>query len=468
VTTKKKITYTFMAAMVPALLFAFSTGPDARHTAAPGDDPLGCATAGCHTGAVKGGPINAGGGAVTASFSSGTSYTPGQPVTITVNVTDPVNRLHGFQMTARLGQTDADLSIQQAGRFSFTPDSGVFVLCDSNVPRTPDGDCPAGFPVEFIEHSSPRTGTWTFTWTPPATNQGPVHFYVAGNAVNGDGRNGPQDHVYTASYVLQPPAAFCGLSIPMITDVRRIEGWGDGTSFSSGSWLEIKGSNLAQNTRLWLDSDFKGNDAPTDLDGTSASVNGQAGFIEYISPTQINLQAPSDSATGPVSVTVKNCAGTSNPVTGSNLRKVAAAPGILAPPPDVSPLFTVGGRQYGEATFGFRFLFVGNPNPDFPGLFQPAKPNDSIVLYAIGLGDTTPAMIPGVRATGQEVFNSQVAVNFGSTPATVTRVALYGTFAGLYYITVTVPNVPDGDYQINITVDGQPLQQQPFFLTVHQ
>jgi hypothetical protein len=32
---------------------------------------------------------------------------------------------------------------------------------------------------------------------------------------------------------------------------------------------------------------------------------------------------------------------------------------------------------------------------------------------------------------------------------------------------VTVPDVPDGDYQINITVDGQPLQQQPFFLTVH-
>ena len=230
-TTGKKIVYTFVAAMVPTLLLAFSSGPDARHTAAPGDDPLGCATAGCHTGSVKGGPINTAGGAVTATFSSGTSYTPGQPVTITVNVTDPVNRLHGFQMTARLGQTDSDLSTRQAGRFSFASGSGVFVLCDSNVPRTPDGNCPDSFPVEFIEHSSPRTRTWTFTWTPPATDQGPVHFYIAGNAVNGDGRNGPEDHVYTASYVLQP-AAGCAQSVPVIGKVVSASGFGGLNTFA--------------------------------------------------------------------------------------------------------------------------------------------------------------------------------------------------------------------------------------------
>jgi uncharacterized protein (TIGR03437 family) len=65
-------------------------------------------------------------------------------------------------------------------------------------------------------------------------------------------------------------------------------------------------------------------------------------------------------------------------------------------------------------------------------------------------------------------LNAPVTVKFGTTPATVNRVSLYPTFAGLYYIIVTVPNVPDGDYQINITVDGQALQQQPFFLTVHR
>ncbi len=466
-TTQKKMIYAFVTAMAPTLLLAFSTGPDPRHTAAPGDNPLACATAGCHTGSVKGGPINAGGGAVTASFSTGNIYTPGQPVAITVNVTDPVNGLHGFQMTARLGNNDAEISTMQAGRFTFTSGSGVFVLCDNGVPRSAQGDCPAAFPIEFIEHNAPRTGAWTFTWTPPATDEGPVHFYIAGNAVNGDGRNGPQDHVYTASYVLQPLNASCTQSVPEITEVRRIEGWGDGTTFSSGSWLEIKGTNLAQTTRQWLDSDFNGRNAPTALDGTSALINGKAGFIEYISPTQIDLQAPADVATGPVPITVTNCAGTSNPAAGLDLMKITSAPGILAPAAEISPLFSKAGKQFGEATFGFAFRFVGNENPDFPGLFRPAKPNDSILLYAIGLGDTTPAMIPGVKATGEEVVNTRVEVSFGTTPAIVNRTALYPTFAGLYYLMVTVPDVPDGDYPINVSVDGQPLKQ-PFFLTVHR
>src|SRR6476660_3530414 len=99
-TTGRKIVYTFLAGMVPMLLFAFATGPDRRYTGAPGDDQLACASSGCHTGLAKGGPINPVGGSVTATFSSGSTYTPGQPVNITVDVTD-TNTLHGFQMTAR-------------------------------------------------------------------------------------------------------------------------------------------------------------------------------------------------------------------------------------------------------------------------------------------------------------------------------------------------------------------------------
>jgi hypothetical protein len=33
---------------------------------------------------------------------------------------------------------------------------------------------------------------------------------------------------------------------------------------------------------------------------------------------------------------------------------------------------------------------------------------------------------------------------------------------------VTVPNVADGDYAINVTENGQPLQQPAAFLTVHK
>src|SRR5579871_867021 len=111
---------------VPVYLCAHIAGPDPRHTAAPGDDPLACATAGCHTGLPKGGPLPyPGNGAVTATFSSGTTYTPGGgPITITVAVSDPVNTHYGFQMTARL---ESDLTNAQAGNFTAT--AGEIVLC---------------------------------------------------------------------------------------------------------------------------------------------------------------------------------------------------------------------------------------------------------------------------------------------------------------------------------------------------
>lgn len=466
-TTGKKIVYTFLAAMVPMLLFAFASGPDPGYSGAPPDNnPFACASAGCHTGSTKGGPINAAGGSVSATFSSGTTYTPGQAVTITVNVSDPANTWHGFQMTARL---DSDPT-KQVGRFSYTSGSGVFVLCQNNSPRSSSGNCPTNAPVEFIEHTQPSQSKWTFVWTPPATNQGTVHFYLAGNAVNLNNQADPGDHVYTASYVLQPPPV-CALSLPVITKVQSARGFGGLSSFAGGSYLEITGSNLAVNTREWLGPDFDGNNAPTSLDGTSVSVRGKPGFVSYISSKQVNVQAPADTATGPVAITVTNCSGTSAPAT---LTRSSTAPGLLAPPVDLNPYFTDNGKQYMVATFGAQYLFVGNANAKavtdgIANLFVPAKPGDSIWFYAIGFGDTTPAMTPGVIATGQEALpDGFVTVKFGSTPATITHASLYPTFIGLYFFIVTVPNVPDGDYQINVTVGGQPLQQGPMFLTVHK
>ena len=462
-TTGKKIVYTFLAAMVPTLLLAFSTGPDVRYTGGPGDSHFACATAGCHTGSPTGGPINSFAGfGVTATFSTGSTYTPGQPVTITVNVTDPVNTLHGFQMSARMGSSDAQLAVQQAGRFSFTG-SGLLVLCDNNVPRTPSGNCPANFPVEFIEHNAPRTGTWTFTWTPPATDQGPVHFYIAGNAVNGDGINDAQDHVYTASYVLQTATG----TPPSITEARGIEGWGGATTFSNGSWLQIKGSNFTDVAfRQWVyPDDFNGQNAPTSLGGVSVSINNKPAFVNFISPGQVNVAVPDDPAVGPVSVTVSGATGVSNTFSA---QKVAAAPGLLAPPSTFPFSFFVNGKQYLEATLGVSTTFIGNPNfvANFPFPFVPAKPGDSVLLYGIGFGDVNPPLPAGVVA-GSDKIAAPLTISFDQTPATINYSGHYPSFIGLYLLAVTVPDVPDGDHQIIVNLNGQQLPQT-VFLTVHR
>ena len=85
----------------------------------------------------------------------------------------------------------------------------------------------------------------------------------------------------------------------------------------AGSWVTIQGSNLANTTRTWRSSDFVGDDLPTSLDGVSVSIDGQPAFVEYISPTQINVQAPSDSMVGAVNVVVDNNGAVSAPATGA-------------------------------------------------------------------------------------------------------------------------------------------------------
>lgn len=456
------------AAVVPVYLFAYVIGPDPRRTAAPGDDALACATAGCHTGNPKGGPINAFGGSVNATFSSGNFYTPGSgPITITVSVSDPVNTHYGFQMTARL---ESDLANGQAG--DFTAGENQIVLCDDGSPKLPKG-CPANAKVQFIEHAFPSTNSsasttpYTFTWTPPATNVGPVHFYIAGNAVNNNRTNDPGDHVYTNSYVLGPVFQCTNTTKPVITAAHSAKGFGRMANFAPGSWLEIEGTNLASTTRQWQGYDFNGVNAPTTIDGVSATVNGKSAFIFYagagdVSPTQVNIQAPADTANGPVQITVKNCNATSDPFT---VTENPVVPGLLA-----TDLFKINGKQYLVSTFPDFVTYVGNAGlvPNFPYTFRPAKPNDTIVLYGIGFGAVNPSFAPGIIVTASNQLADQVTVLFDQTPATVTYRGLGQNLVGIYQFNIVVPNVPDGDYPINVTVGSIKAQPSPAYLTVRR
>jgi uncharacterized protein (TIGR03437 family) len=463
------------ATMVPIAVFAWEYGPQQRSTAAPGDDPLACATSGCHTGLAKGGPTNTGGGSVTATFSTGTTYTPSGPaITITVTVNDPVNKHFGFQMTAR---PESDLSQGQAG--DFTAGTHELVICDDGGKKPAKG-CSANAPVEFIEHDYPAgsqvsTTPYTFTWTPPATNIGNVHFYVAGNAVNGDLTN-QGDHVYTNSYVLTPalpPFDCTNTTPPVITSVDSASGYGGYAYFASGTWLEIKGTNLADPTdpRLtaatnpgqWTASDFTGGGtlAPTTLDGISVSVNGKPAYVWYLSTGQLNVQAPEDTEIGNIAITVTNCNATSPPVM---FARRALAPGFLAP-----SNYTANGTQYAVATFQSGGAYVLNTatGASFGLTSRPAKPGEGIILYGIGFGDVTPSILPGVVVGAGNALVNPVTISFGSAKASIVYQGLAGGFVGLYEFYVTVPTgLANGDYQINVTQNGTTVPQK-MSLTVH-
>jgi uncharacterized protein (TIGR03437 family) len=465
-----------LAVSLPALLLAHEYGPDPGYEGAPKEPtvvgpphPMACASAGCHTGLPNGGPINnfASGGVV-AVFSSGSSYTPGGgPITISVSVMDPVNTHYGFQMSAR---PESDLANTQAG--DFTPGANQIVICaDGSVKLK---NCPAGSTMQYVEHSYPQghsvgTTPYTFTWTPPATNVGKVHFYVAGNAVNNNLQADGGDHVYTAEYILSP--VLCSGQTPAITSIDSASAYGGYSYFASGSWLEIKGTNLANpaDPRLqnatqsgqWTAQDFTGANAPTSLDGVSVSINGKPAYVWYLSPTQLNVQAPDDSAVGTVAITVGNCSVTSAPVM---FARQALAPGLLAP-----PNYAVGGTPYLVATFASDGAYVLNTSAGaaFGLNSRPAKPGDVIIAYGIGFGDVTPSILPGVITQASNALTNPVAISFGSVNAALSYSGLAGSFVGLYEFYITVPpSLADGDYPIHVTQNGVALPQN-FFLTVH-
>lgn len=473
--TKIWITVGVFSVLVPLALLAWEFGPQQRVTGAPGDDPMACATSGCHTGLTKGGPINAGGGGVTATFSTGTTYTPGgAPITITVTVTDPANKHFGFQMTAR---PESDLSNGQAG--DFTAGTHQLVICDDGNPKPTKG-CSSNTPVEFIEHDFPAgsqvsTTPYTFTWTPPANNIGNVHFYVAGNAVNGNLQADSGDHVYTNSYVLTPAVAgftCTNTTPPVITSVDSASGYGGYNYFASGTWLEIKGTNLADaadprltaatNPGQWTTSDFTGSNAPTTLDGISVSINGKPAYVWYLSTGQLNVQAPEDTATGNVAITVTNCKATSSPIM---FARRALAPGFLAP-----SNYTANGTQYAVATFQSDGAYVLNTaaGASFGLTSRPAKPGDGIVLYGIGFGDVTKSpFLPGVIVGAANTLVNPVTISFGPAKASIAYQGLAGGFVGLYEFYITVPSgLANGDYQINVT-QGATTVPQTMSLTVH-
>jgi len=280
--------------------------------------------------------------------------------------------------------------------------------------------------------------------------------------VNNNAMPDPGDHVYTNSYVLTPlvPFVCTNTTIPVITSINSATDFGGGSSFAPGSWLEIKGTNLSQNTRQWAGYDFTGVNAPTKLDGVSAKVDGKDAAVYYISPGQINIQAPADTTTGPVPITVTNCNAnaTSSP---TMVTEAALVPGMLA-----TAAFNVGGKQYMVALFPDG-TFVGNTGLIQGVPFRPAKPGESITAYGVGFGDVTPSFPPGVVVTGQNKLTNPLTISFGTTAATTTYAGLGPNFVGLYQFNITVPNVADGDYQINVTVGGVKVPQT-MFLTVHK
>jgi protocatechuate 3,4-dioxygenase, beta subunit len=227
-------------------------------------------------------------------------------------------------------------------------------------------------------------------------------------------------------------------SAPVISSrssVVNAAGFQSGTA--PGAWISIHGFRLSATTRTWTSADIVNGKLPTSLDGVSVTINGRNAYIYYISPTQINVLAPSDSLSGSVPVVVTNANGTSESTT---VQLQTALPGFFRLTEDYVIATNAAGSYIG-------------PENVVPGILTtPARPLDVITLWGTGFGPTTPASDPSQVIEGANPLMNPATIRIGQSSAQVTYAGMTGT--GLYQFNVTVPDLPNGDYPVVAEVAG--------------
>jgi len=211
------------------------------------------------------------------------------------------------------------------------------------------------------------------------------------------------------------------------------------TTIQPGSWISIYGQNLANATTLW-NGDF-----PTSLGGVTVMIDGKPGYLWFVSPTQINLQAPDDTTTGSVNVVVTT-------PTGSPSSTVTLGP--------YGPSFSLYNNKYAAATVatpgvpgnsGSGYDYIGPPGA-LPFTTRPVKAGETLLLYGVGFGPTTPPIPAGQAFSGAAPSVSLPQITIGGMTATVSFAGIVE--AGLFQFNVVVPNAGSGDQLLQAMVGG--------------
>ena len=201
----------------------------------------------------------------------------------------------------------------------------------------------------------------------------------------------------------------------------------------------LYGTGLAWNTRAMAQEDIRGDRLPTVLAGTGVRilVNNMPAYIYYVSPTQVNFLFPSNLLPGRAGLQLV-LEGRAGPLVEITLGETA--PG----------LFCVDGETV-IATRVDGTLITRD---------QRARPGEVIVLYATGLGPTTPSLISGIVPSEiafiQKRSELRVALNGAAVSSeNILYAGISPGWAGLYQINLRLPNAVDKDPEIRIELGGQ-------------
>jgi uncharacterized protein (TIGR03437 family) len=202
---------------------------------------------------------------------------------------------------------------------------------------------------------------------------------------------------------------------------------------------------LAQDTAITVANAASGSAGPlapgsiASLYGTglpaspAVTVNGVTAPIFGAISSQINLQIPFEVGPGTAMV---NLMASSGVVGGATIQ-----------------IQTVGPGMFTQAGGGAAVL---NQDYSVNGQGQPAAVGSVIAAYLTGLGPVQPRVATGVPAPLNALSRTtgSVTATIGGIPATVEFSGLAPGYTGLYQVNVLVPQLPSGQYPLQISVNG--------------
>jgi uncharacterized protein (TIGR03437 family) len=173
---------------------------------------------------------------------------------------------------------------------------------------------------------------------------------------------------------------------------------------------------------------------PTQLapENVTLTACGRAFPLYSVYPGQINAQLPFEcpaTGTATATITVAGQAAT------QTFTLVQASPGI----------FTVNGSGTGDGVI----LHADNT---LVSAAKPATAGEEVVIYATGLGPTSPSFATGTAANQVNTTAMPVSVTIGGKNATVMYSGLTQGLVGLYQVNAIVPSGTTGSQPVAITV----------------
>ena len=196
----------------------------------------------------------------------------------------------------------------------------------------------------------------------------------------------------------------------------------------------VFGTNMSWDTVSLSADDISGGKLPTTLDNVSVYLEGWPAYLYYVSPTQINFLVPSVLLPGAFRIWITR-QGMVGPLLEVTLQE--AAPALFQ---------TAAGA-----------VIATHANGSLVSSKAPAQAGEVIILWATGLGATTPPLEDGMLpVTAQWLLHmEQFSVWIGGAPIDPGLILYAGVapgYAGLYQVNVRLPDALAANPELRVAV----------------